>query len=217
MGAILNILKGFLPASLRFLKGLVSLGGRISGALTALVKKGGIIGSVASVLRKIWNWVANQWISVAVFIASAMDFLFNKLRAVIGTAFIGATLVKILQFLIKFILKKPVFIVLFLFLSSWFPTILETWFRLVGAVVLRLAIPFISAMMKQLREMSESYVNDYENALSSAMSELPNCIGAHLSFFNVQGCVGMITTAFMLCITYRLVAMAYGFYFKTRR
>lgn len=217
MGALGRFLLWAAPALFGVLKGIGRYVGRIGKGTSSTIGKGGVLASIGAFLSKVWRWVVDKawvaWLALSIKIATFLTFF----RKIIGTAVIAGILTRILQFLIKFILKKPVFIVAFLMLNEFFPTILETWFRLVGDVLLRIAIPLIQQMYNQMKTISETAVKDYESQLASAFASLPDCIGAHLSFLNVQGCVGMLATALGLCIAYRLVSMAYGFYFGSRR
>lgn len=214
MGALGRFLLWAVPALLGLMKGVGRWLGRIGKGTSSTIGKGGVLASIWAFFSKIWHWICQKFWAVWLALTIKIEIFLSIFRKIIGTAVIGSILTKILMFLIRFILKKPVFVVAFLVLNDFFPTILETWFRLVGGVLLRIAIPLIQRMYNQMKEISESAVSAYESELASAFSSLPDCIGAHLSFLNVQGCVGMIATAFGLCIAYRLVYMAYGFYFK---
>lgn len=214
MGAIVGAILRVAVSSLRFAKGIGSILGRSGKLAGSLFGKGGTLAGIGAFFLKIWKWLVDKvwfvWVALSVKIA----YFFALFRKITGTAVIVGVLTKIFQFLIKFILKKPVFIVVFLLLNEWFPTILETWFRLVGAVLLRIAIPLIQSMYNQMRTISESVVKDFSGEMESAFAAMPDCIGAHLAYLNVHGCVGMLASALGLCIAYRLVSMAYGFYTK---
>lgn len=214
MGALGRFLLWAAPAILGFLKGVSRYVGRLAKGTKTTIGKGGVLASIGAFFSKLWHWVCDKFWVVYLALSIKIASFLMIFRKIIGTAVIASLLTKILMFLIRFILKKPVFVIAFLVLNEFFPTILETWFRLVGAVLLRIAIPLIQRMYNQMKELSESAVTAYKSELTNAFASLPDCIGAHLSFLNVQGCVGMIATAFGLCIAYRLVVMAYGFYFK---
>lgn len=212
---IFGLLFWLLPAIWGALKGLGKGTGRIGknvGKIGGAFGQGGVIVAIYSLISKIFAWLTTKlsvfWIGLSVkiaFLVLAVVEFFGKHGILL---FLGRMFGKALLL----VAKRPILMLIFLVLNDFFPTILETIFRIVGGVFLRIAIPLFLAAFRAMREASESVIGDYTKSVSDVYNGLPDCIGAILSYLNVQGSVGVIVSAFGLCMSYRIIKAAYGFW-----
>ncbi len=179
----------------------------------SIFQKGGLFGKIGQILEKLKKFrevLWNGWVFISVKIAWFVSSIWNLLRKGGLVAVLITCLGRFVGFFLRFVKKHPVLAGIFLIANDWFPTALETIFRLVGNVTLEIMVPIFKAMMKAAQDISKDEVEEFTETMKSSFAGLPDCIGSILGFLNVQSCIGMIVTAWGLCMTFQILVKAYG-------
>lgn len=161
-------------------------------------------------IRRFFAAINTKGFTILTYIGVFFTWIAEKLQKILTLPFIGACLWFIVRFLVKFIAKHPILAMIALVASDLFPTVMGTIFRFQGLVALRVAIPIITKLFNAMRSIGEDQVNEFSDVLHGTLSELPDCVGSHIAYLDVAGDIGLLISAFGLCVTYRLMAWAYG-------
>lgn len=187
---------------------------KLGSAFKKLFATGGFFQRIWIFIRQMWVKVNDKWFTMLTYVGVFFTWIVEKLQKLLSIPFICGCLWFIVRFLVKFIAKHPFLSVIALVYSDFFPSIMGTIFRIQGLIALRIAIPLISYMFDKMRSIGASEIDAYSDAMKGALDSLPPCIGSHIAYLDVAGDLGLLISAFGLCVTYRIMAMAYGSFLK---
>ncbi|MBR3073600.1 hypothetical protein [Fibrobacter sp.] len=169
-------------------------------ALGEAVTRTGAIGAVLLVLTRIWGWLSR----FPAFLKGLFDVggVFGFLRP-------------LLEFIVG-MFKTPVLVFFSLLISSYFPTILEKFFLLVGATGMRLFLFFFKIGKNVFTSMSSSIgqnggpLDEYRDAVLGSFDELPPCFVSVMGYLHLLENLGMLVTTATLLLLVSVFRVVYG-------
>lgn len=200
MGSIISVLVLALPfirpALTKFLPWLMKKGVTVFGKGAA---KGGIIGAILAGIQKIGSLFGRfPKFLIGLFGAGGSLYWLTEIIMFIAGAF-----------------KTPVLLFATLVLSSFFPTILEKIFLLVGAISLKFLLLIIKIGKNAMSKLSASEggsaaMDEFKQAVLGSFDELPPCFVDMMGYVHFLECLGMIVMTAMFVTVVLLVRTVYG-------
>lgn len=170
---------------------------RIIPGLIALVKSGGVIGSILYVVVGIIKWVKH--ISI-------------KLLAIrLGAGVLGKIFTCI-RYILNFMFRFPIIAGITLVLSQVFPTLWERIFLIVGAVSLKIALMLFGNVMRLINDSAENNIDTLNAIIGESADQLPPCMVDVLGYMHVVEDIGLIISTLILIMVYNFV-VAFAFKF----
>ena len=205
MGTVVSTLLIILPILLPLVgKVLPKIAPKLAGlfggaAAGSVIAKGGFFAGVLELLSKIWKVVGR----------------FPKF--LVGLFAQGGKLYFI-RVALEFILgafKSPVILFFGLLGSAFFPTILEMFFLLVGAAMMKIFIFFFGIVKKLFVDMSSSdggagVLDEFRQAIYGSFGDLPPCMVQTMGYVHLLEDLGMIVSCMALILTISVFRVMFG-------
>lgn len=169
-------------------------------ALGDTFRKTGAIGAILLVITRIWGWLSKFPAFLKSFfdVGGALYFLRPLLEFIVG------------------MFKTPVLVFFSLLISSFFPTILEKLFLLVGSVTLKLFLYIFkigknvfSAAVEQMNN-DGGPVDEFRNAILDSFDALPHCFVDVMGYIHLLEDLGLIVSTAMLLLLVSAFRVVYG-------
>lgn len=156
--------------------------------LTSLAGRAGLFAKICGLL------VSAYW-----FIRR-LPITFLKIK--LGTGFLGRIFLAI-RVLLNCAFNFPVIVVFTLFMSQYFPSLLEHLFLIVGAIALKIGISIFSKVMSAMDTVSN--MDTLNSVIGNSADQLPPCMLDVLAYMHVVEDLGLIITTAVVVMTYNLV------------
>ena len=160
----------------------------ILNTLTSMSGKAGLFAKICGLL------VSAYW-----FIRR-LPIAFLKVK--LGSGILGRIFLAI-RTLLNCAFNFPVIVVFTLFMSQYFPSLLEHLFLIVGAIALKIGISIFSKVMSAMDTVSN--MDTLNTVIGNSADQLPPCMLDVLAYMHVVEDLGLIITTAVVVMTYNLV------------
>ena len=169
-------------------------------ALGETIKQTGAVGAVLLILTRIWGWLGRfpAFLKGLFDAGGALGFLRPLLEFIVG------------------MFKTPVLVFFSLLISSYFPTILEKIFLLVGAVGMKIFLYFFkigkNVFTMALEDVGSEggVVDEFREAVLGSFDELPPCMINVMGYVHLIENLGMLITTATLVLLVSVFRVVYG-------
>lgn len=172
------------------------------------------------VLKKAVPWFLTRYAGKLAFLSIITGFL-SRIPTFLKGLFAGGGALYFFRPVFEFIIgifKYPILLFMTLVISSFFPTILEKLFLVVGSVCLKIFLFFFKIGKKAFMGAVQNsdgggVVDEFRDAVLGSFDELPQCMVQTMGYIHLIEDLGMIvTTAALLAIVsaFRIVYGAFG-------
>lgn len=169
-------------------------------ALGESIKQTGAIGAVLLILTRIWGWLGRfpAFLKGLFDAGGALGFLRPILEFIVG------------------MFKTPVLVFISLLVSSFFPTILEKIFLVVGAVGMKIFLYFFKIGKNIFTAALEDagseggVVDEFRDAVLGSFDELPPCMVNVMGYVHLIENIGMLVTTATLILLVSVFRVVYG-------
>lgn len=169
-------------------------------ALGESIRQTGAIGAVLLILTRIWNWLGRfpTFLKGLFDAGGVLGFLRPLLEFIVG------------------MFKTPVLVFFSLVISSFFPTILEKVFLVVGAVCMKIFLYFFKIGKNVFTSALEDaggqggVVDEFREAVLGSFDDLPPCMVNVMGYLHLLEDLGMIVTTATLILLVSVFRVVYG-------
>lgn len=169
-------------------------------ALGETIKQTGAIGAVLLILTRIWGWLGRfpSFLKGLFDAGGALGFLRPLLEFIVG------------------MFKTPVLVFFSLLVSSFFPTVLEKLFLVVGAVGMKIFLYFFKIGKTVFTTALEDaggeggVVDEFRDAVLGSFDELPPCMVNVMGYVHLIENIGMLVTTATLILLVSVFRVVYG-------
>lgn len=169
-------------------------------ALGDAMQKTGILGAIFILITRIWGWLGRfpTFIKGLFDTGGALFFLRPAFDFLIG------------------IFKTPVLLFISLMVSSVFPTILEKFFLLVGAVAMKIFLFFFKIGKNVFSQAAQDIgseggvVDEFRSAVLDSFDQLPHCMVDVMGYVHLLENLGLIVSTAMLLLIVSVFRIVYG-------